>query len=215
LFNPSHSNQSWDFHETGSGKNVLVHLALILREDRCDIQNNGVTIASMNKKTHISLKYASGEKPLKYTGLMYKKKLALEFKATSGSSSSKSTSTLDVLVFGPRSLADIVAKDFSRHLLFFQHPYPMSTDAHYENPQYLDLMGTSFTNGSILPPIMARVAETKPHHDEPNKEEGISTLTMMLENLPNRYYSAEIGIDGRLLTPLLMFLSCSIVSVTY
>ncbi|KAI9148085.1 DNA repair protein RAD5B [Paramyrothecium foliicola] len=204
-FDRLHLNPSLTFDESGHGDDTYVHLQLVMEEDRCDIQSKDTSIASMNKRAHASLKALSAT-PLRFLGLFSRKKIDSEMAISSRTSStglSKRTGTMAILVFGPRSIADKVAQDLSRRHLFLQHPYPMCNELPYENPQYLDMVGSSFTNGSVLPPIPLDLSKASANQATDQAGDAIADLASVMENLPNYGYSPDAQIDGRIKTPLL------------
>jgi SWI/SNF-related matrix-associated actin-dependent regulator of chromatin subfamily A3 len=205
-FNGLQLKSSLTFDETGHGEDTYVRFQLVMSEDRCDIQSNGVTVASLNKKTHLALKSLSA-KPLKFIGLFSKHKMDTEVAVsakTNASAASKRMTTMSILIIGPRSTADAVAQDLSRRRLFLQHPHAMANELPYENPQYLTMVGSSFTNGSILPPLPLELLKSSSCHTANDEDDDAAAdLVTVMENLPNYGYSPDAQIDGRVKTPLL------------
>lgn len=116
--------------------------------------------------------------------------------------------SLDLLVSCPRPSADLVARILAKYMLFLQHPHPYSTTLPYENPQYLDIPGASFSAGSILPPLNKEVMES---FDSSEAEKGDRRRdahyldpSCLLDDLPIPGGIQAVDIDERIKTDLQM-----------
>jgi SWI/SNF-related matrix-associated actin-dependent regulator of chromatin subfamily A3 len=198
--------QSITFDETRRDTDVFASLELVIEEDRCDILVKGISIATMNSKTHLALKNLSSAEMLKCTGMVPRSELHQKLAAavkSPGVSSLKLACTMGILIFGPRSVAETLAKDLSRYHLFLQHPYLMPTHVVYENPQYLGVVGSSFLNGALLPPIPAEAFQRDTDRsDEVDQDEEVD-LAAVIDNLPKHDYLREADVDGRIRATLL------------
>ena len=108
-----------------------------------------------------------------------------------------------ILIFGPRSVADTLARDLSRFHLFLQHPYQLPPNVVYDNPQYLSIVGSSFANGAILPPIAAEPPQQVTDRPDELGQTGEMDITAVMDNLPKHNYLKEAHVDGRVASPLL------------
>ncbi|KAH7329591.1 SNF2 family N-terminal domain-containing protein [Stachybotrys elegans] len=196
---------SLTFDDSGVDEDIYVRLHLLMKDDRCDIQSNGISIASMNKRTHLSLKSLS-EMPLRFIGLLGRKDMEDELRVASKAPSlnpMQRKGSMAILVLGPESVAESVAQELSCRHLFLQHPYPMVNMLPYNNPQYLDIIGTISTNESIVPLISSNASQAATPQTGQQEADNITDLVSLLDNLPNFGYSPEVQIDDRLKTPLL------------
>ena len=194
------------FREVGSGDDVFACLDLAMDEDLCDIQAKGVSIGTMNKKTHLALRKIGSREALEYIGLLPRIELVKKLAAVPkhhGPGLPILTCSMDILVLGPRSVAGTLARDLSRYRLFLQHPYPMSTPLPYENPQYFEITGCSFPNGAILPPILTGDLEQDSHPSDEVDDDEIVDLPTVMDNLPELDYLREADVDGRIGAKLL------------
>ncbi|KAI1311219.1 hypothetical protein F5Y03DRAFT_343886 [Xylaria venustula] len=188
----------------GKDSDDFATLELALTEDRCDFLAYGVPVATMGSKTHFALKSLSSAAMLKYRGIVLRSEFHQKLGAAARSThnhASKIFCNIALLVFGPRSTKDILAKDLSKYRLFLQHPVPMPEGVVYDNPQYLRIAGSSFGNGVILPPIAADIfyatGSSTPDPEEP------ATFASVLDNLPRNDSIRSVGIDPRIRTTLL------------
>lgn len=183
---------------------------LVIQEDRCDILEKGVPIATMNNKTHIALNSLSCKEKLKYTGIISRSELHQKLTAAAKSSnagSSKFISQISILIFGPRLVASELAKGLARYHLYLQHPSPIPTHVSYENPQYLGMVGSKFFNGALLPPLSTEVhPESTSRDDQSDEYQGLE-LTDIIDLSPKHDYLREtnisINLDGKIKFPLL------------
>ncbi|KAI0971966.1 hypothetical protein F4678DRAFT_478970 [Xylaria arbuscula] len=190
----------------GKDSEDFATLELAFSDDRCDVLAYGVPVATMGSKTHFALKSLSSAAALRYSGTVlrseFHRKLTAVAKSTNNHSS-KIFCNIALLLFGPWSTKDTLAKDLSRYHLFLQHPIPMPEGVVYENPQYLRIVGSSFRNGVILPPIGIDIFQqgasrsSTPDPDEP------TTVTSVLDNIPRNDYIRSVDIDVRIKTTLL------------
>lgn len=197
--------RSITFDEIRRDNDVFASLELVIEEDRCDILVKGISIATMNRKTHLALQSLSCAKMLKYTGMVprleFHQKLAAAAKPP-GVSSPNLACTMATLIFGPRSVAETLAKDLSRYHLFLQHPYPMPTHVVYENPQYLGMVGSSFLNGAVLPPIPVEAFQRDTDRSNELDQDEEVDLVAVIDNLPRYDYLRQVDVDGRIRTAL-------------
>lgn len=201
-----YTRQSISFDEVSGDNGIFAGLNLVITEDRCDILARGVSIATMNERTHLVLNSLPSNKVLKCSGLISKAKLDQKLAiatVTPSPGSPKLTCTMDILVFGPRTVGDALARHLSRYRLFLQHPYPMPTNVNYENPQYLAIVGSSFSNGTILPPISADVFRGDSHSSNNPEEDESVDIYSVLDNLPMHDYLREANIGKGIESTLL------------
>ncbi|KAI0812914.1 SNF2 family N-terminal domain-containing protein [Xylaria sp. FL0064] len=167
-------------------------LQLLFSEDRCDVFAHGVPIATMGTKIYLALKSLSSGELFSYRGVVPKsefhQKLALVARTSQGHSS-RTCCNIALIIIGPRSLKDTLARELSRYRLFLQHPIPMPNDLIYENPQYLSMVTSSFGNGVILPPIALNIL------DQGSRKQGAidpesATIEAVLDSLPRHQKDA-------------------------
>ncbi|RYP61327.1 hypothetical protein DL771_010166 [Monosporascus sp. 5C6A] len=202
------ARQSITFDEIRRDNDDFAYLELVIETDRCDILANGVSVATMDKRTHLALNSFLSAKVLKCSGLLSKAKLNQKLAVAAespGSGSPKLTCTMDILVFGPRTIGDVLARHLSRYRPLPQHPYPMPNDVDYENPQYLGMVGSSFSNGTILPPIPVDTFQEKPDSSKKPDEDESVDLDSVMDNLPRHDYLQEANIDKGIEAPLLRY----------
>ena len=114
--------------------------------------------------------------------------------------------SLDLLVSCPRPSADSVARILAKYMLFLQHPHPYSTTLPYENPQYLDIPGASFSAGSILPPLNREVMESfessEAEQGDRRRDAHYLDPSCLLDDLPIPDGIQAVDIDERIKTDL-------------
>ncbi|KAI1387873.1 SNF2 family N-terminal domain-containing protein [Hypoxylon trugodes] len=194
---------------SGSETEDISAVKLVFSEDRCDIVNSlEIVIGTINKKTHIALSKLTSIKQIYFSGCIkptyHDNRISTTTKSPSISSPIATTSA-DFSIFGPRAIAEQLAKELSRYRLFLQHPTPLPDSVPYENPQYLSIAGISFSNGSILPAIKG-IDESEETPDTPSsleENEQLTDLNYVLDHLPQHNYLTQIKIDQRISTPLL------------
>lgn len=190
------------------GKNEeFAALDIEIGEDRSDILTRGNAIATMNSNIHLVLSNLPSRKVLKYTGLIalteLNQKLGTSAKNKRGVNPAGLTCGMSMLVFGHRSIADTLARDLCRFHLFLQYPDPMPTDVVYDNPQYLGIVGSSFVNEELLPPIPIESLQQgteRPSELDHDEEEDLGAV---IDNLPKHDYPRVADAGGGLRTPLL------------
>jgi hypothetical protein len=203
------NKESNPLEEIGRDKDIFAYsyLELIFGQDRCDVQFKGINVATMNTKTYYALKSLSKER-VRYEALVpraeFKQKLDAAVRPL-GVDISKLTWSMDIQIFGFRSIADTVAKELSPYRLFLQHPRPMPLHVAYENPQYLSMVRSSFTNGAVLPPISAEASQGEIESNPRSEELGLPSdeLAAVINDLPRHDYLREVDIDKRIKTNLL------------
>ncbi|KAJ2988148.1 hypothetical protein NUW58_g4127 [Xylaria curta] len=189
-----------------SDRNRFATLQLDFQEDRCDILINSVRIATMGAKTHHALSSLSPAAVLSYNGIVLQSELRQKLAATTKSSGiqpSKTNCNIALIIYGPRSTKDTLAKELARFRLFLQHPVPMPEGVAYENPQYLSTATSSFGNGAILPPIPIELFRQDSSRTSTPDADKSTTIAAVLDNLPQHEYVGNIDIDSRIKTVLL------------
>ncbi len=194
------------FDEVGRGNEVFASLDLHISKDRCDILAKGNFIATMNSQTHFALTSLSSAAPLKYTGILLQEQFRKTSAATTKASpatSSKLTCAITLLICGPQSIGDSLAKELSRYHLFLQHPISSPANIVYNNPQYLTMVRFSSVNGAMLPPILSEdfQLENDPAVELDHNES--MDLLDIVDHLPTQLQPSEADIDRRIKTPLL------------
>jgi SWI/SNF-related matrix-associated actin-dependent regulator of chromatin subfamily A3 len=204
--NQAQGKQSLDFHDMEKDGDSYAHVDLDMRDNQCDILAKGIQIATMNRKTHIALTSISSASLVKYASMIpwseLQKFLATAAKPVDDGPKSL-TSMISILMFGPRSIGDTIAKELSRYHLFLQHPLPMPTQAIYDNPQYFGTIGSAFLNGALLPPM---TATSLCEHVDQSRDldlDDVRNLATVIDNLPKHDYLKEASVDLRITAPLL------------
>jgi SWI/SNF-related matrix-associated actin-dependent regulator of chromatin subfamily A3 len=197
--------------ELGRDKDVLASLDLIFGQDRCDLQFKGINVATMNSKSQRALHQLMSlvsKESVRYEALVPRAEFKQKLEAAAqplNPDRSKLICSMDVQIFGARYLADTIAKELCKYRMFLQHPIRRPLDVAYENPQYLSAVGSSFTNGAVLPPISAEASqndtELKPNIEEPDHDP--DDLKVFINNLPGHDYLREADVDKRIETNLL------------
>lgn len=180
-------------------------------DGQCDvIDATGNTIAMLNKKALLALGKLTSIDQLSFCGNIRQgdqgHRIPIDNPRKRPITGFNTRSSVDFLVFGPKAIADSLAKELSRYHLFLQHPLPLPSNVLYENPHYLHIAGASFSNGSILPAI-SYIDESQRGSNVPSSSEDddqqSTTLTHILDHLPRHTYLREASIDQRISTPLL------------
>ncbi|KFA52196.1 hypothetical protein S40293_00600 [Stachybotrys chartarum IBT 40293] len=186
---------------------TFVSLSLEHQNDRCDILSRGTSVAVLNERTHAALKSLTTRYPgLRLVGLMLATELSQKIRMAAivpNPNPSKLSTTMSIIVFGHRLIADSVVKELSRHRLFLQHPNPMPNEVAYENPQYLASVASPFSNGSILPPIPAQLFQEGSEAPDELPGDSLEDVASVMDNLPQHDYLREAVVDGRVTTTLL------------
>ena len=193
------SRQNIYLSEIEGDSDVLAHLELDLKDDRCEILSNGIFLGTMNKRTQYALHSFPSRAALSYSGRISKTRLKQNIAAAAAPSSSilpNLTCKIDVLIYGPRNLGDMLARHLCRCRLFLQHPHPVPASVTYENPQYLQISGVSFRNDTTLAPILVNPLNN-------SDDDGDVDLPAIIDNLPGHEYLREIDIDAGIDTKLL------------
>ncbi|KAE9373912.1 hypothetical protein N431DRAFT_466160 [Stipitochalara longipes BDJ] len=207
------ANQNKDpksFENIGRDEDIFTYLDLIFGQDRCDVQFQGINIATMQTKTQHALQQliSCSNGRVRYKALVPRADLKEKLDAVVQPLSidkSKLSWSMNMQVFGVRSIADTVAKELSKYRLFLQHPNPVPFNAAYENPQFLSIVQPSFSNGAILPPISVGVTQKEIESNVISEEFDhiIDELRAIMNNLPGHNYLKEADIDARINTDLL------------
>jgi len=207
------SNQNRDlktFEYIREDGDSVVYLDLIFGKDRCDVQFQGINIAAMQTKAQHALQRlkACSKETTRFEALVlqaeFKEKVQAVMQAF-GVGKDKLPWSLNIQLFGVRSIADIVAKELSKFRLFLQHPDPKPLSTAYENPQYLSVVGSSFTNGAVLPPISVEMKQKRLdiYGVSHESDDGLEELRGVINSLPKHEYLREVDVDDRINTNLL------------
>ncbi|KAI0010503.1 SNF2 family N-terminal domain-containing protein [Xylariaceae sp. FL0662B] len=189
---------------------------LLLYHERCEITDMlGNAIATLNIKTHLALKKLTSVNQIYFKGYIRQDDqdhltstvIQPDRPAKKPRKSAQNPkSSVDLLVFGPREIADVLAKELAQYRLFLQHPFPLPSDVPYENPQYFHIDGVSLSNGSLLPPIQCLDNAEDGSDALSSREDDVqqdTDLAHVLDHLPQHNYLKEANIDRRISTPLL------------
>ena len=207
------TNQNFDsktFEKIGRNEDVFAYLDLIFGQDRCDVQFQGINIATMQTKTQHALQHlmSCSKERVRYKALVPRAELKEKLDAAMqplGADKSKLPWSMNIQIFGVRSIADTAAKELSKYHLFLQHPCPVPFNAAYENPQYFSMAGSSFTNGAVLPPISVEATQSEIESNAVSEElyHVLDELKVVMNNLPRHDYLREADVDKRINTDLL------------
>lgn len=196
--------------EIGRAEDPFAYLDLLFGQDRCDVQFQGVNIATMQTKTQHALQHLihCSKGRVCYKALVPRADFKERLDATIqplGIDKFKLPWSMNIQIFGVRSIAATVAKELSKYRLFLQHPFPVQLNAAYENPQYLSMAGSSFTNGAILAPISVEVTQTEIESNDISEDpdQVLDELRTVIDNLPRHDYLREADIDKQVNTDLL------------
>jgi hypothetical protein len=208
------ANQNRDseiFDRIRGDEDSIVYLGLIFGKDRCDVQFQGINIATMQTKSQHALQQliARSKRTIRFRALVPEADFKEKFEAVMqpfGVDKQKLTWSLNIQLFGVRPIADTVAKELCKYHLFLQHPVPMPLDEAYENPQYLTIVGSSFINGAVLPPISVEATHRKLDFDGVTGEpdDSLYELRAVINDLPKQAFLREADVDHRINTDLLM-----------
>ncbi|KAK0705714.1 SNF2 family N-terminal domain-containing protein [Lasiosphaeris hirsuta] len=177
---------------------AFTYLKLVMDDDHCQLMAKGVSIATINKKSHFALRKLSSY-PLEYLGIAKQQELQQKLIAAEvslGTGVSNLSCTISLLLSGPRSISDALAKELSKHRLFLQHPNPKPIGVDYENPQYLGMVGSWLPRGPLLTPLSTESAEqpTDQSSDVNPDDEPEVDLKAVMDNLPKHSYLREADI---------------------
>ncbi|KAK3294356.1 SNF2 family N-terminal domain-containing protein [Chaetomium fimeti] len=179
---------------------------LVIQEERCDIVAAGLPIGILNKKNHLALK-SLAPRPL-FKGMVPKQEFQQKLAAAElsrGMSLPYQSCTMAIVLSGPPSIAESLAKGLSKYHLFLQHPDPKLPGMEYQNPQYLTMVGSWLPNGAVLAPIAPEFfnKDTDRRDNADQEPENEVDLRTVMDNLPQPAYLREADIDGRIKTTLL------------
>lgn len=196
------------FDQVGRDNEVFASFDLHISQDRCDLLAQGSPIATMNRQSHFALTSLSSAASLEYTGIIHQtqsRKIPVATTKALPATSSKLTCAMALLIYGPQSISDSLAKELSRFRLFLQHPTPIASHIVYKNPQYLSMAQSSFANGAILPPITNEIIE--PNNDQTVELDcnEFTDLLDVVDHLPRHQQLREADVDQRIKTPLLRY----------
>jgi len=204
------NKDSKPFENIGRGEDIFVCLDLAFGQDRCDVEFQGINIATMQTKTQHALQQlmSCSKERVRYKALVPRAELKEKLDAAMqplGADKSKLPWSMNIQIFGVRSIADTAAKELSKYHLFLQHPCPVPFNAAYENPQYFSMAGSSFTNGVVLPPISVEATQSEIESNAVSEEldHVLDELKAVMNNLPRHDYLSEADVDKRINTNLL------------
>jgi hypothetical protein len=200
---PVEDPQALRFDHIRDENGIFASLGLSIEDNRCDILCHDTYIATMNTKTQFALSSIRlGEQPT-WTGVVPMQELQEKMMAAAESTSkgpSRITCTMGILVSGPRSIAQDLAKQLARQHLFLQNPVPIPPNLEYNNPQFLYLVGTPCPDRPILAPLLGigtqREAATPGTIED--EEEECDSIRAVLDNFPQREFRRDIEIDSRI-----------------
>ena len=213
-FISNHTKLARTFSDFQNNENAFAELDLTFGQDRCDVQFQGVNVAIMQTKAQYALQeLIEASEGIRYAALASHAALAENLDVTAHWLSTKEIkqaglmSSMNIQIFGIRSVADTVAKKLSKYHLFLQHPEPPPADIAYENPQYLNALGSKSDNWAILPQLISVPAEQA--KDTPaivSDERGLTLdgVRALVDNLPETDYLQDVELDARIKTELLM-----------
>ncbi|KAK3321503.1 SNF2 family N-terminal domain-containing protein [Cercophora scortea] len=200
--------RSIDFNDMDASP--FLRLELSIKPSRCNLLFQDVSVATMDKMTHLKLKAIPDLHTLRFTGSAprseMQEKLA-EAEACTDHKLPAITSRINVHIYGARSLAETLAKDLSMKRLFLQHPNPQPTRFVYENPQYLSLGSLSGFEGpsADLTPVEdiqeLQVEASYQQIAEGDRDE-VEDLRAVMDNLPCHSNLREVVIDERVVSSL-------------
>ncbi|KAH6856125.1 SNF2 family N-terminal domain-containing protein [Chaetomium sp. MPI-CAGE-AT-0009] len=190
----------------GQHGTVFACLDLVIDEERCDITVAGLPIGILNKNTHLALKSLPSQ--ARYKGMVPKQEFQQKLAAAElsrGVDLPNQPYTMVIVLSGPRSIAESLAKSLSKYRQFLQYPDPKLPGLEYENPQYLTMGGSWLPNGAVLAPIAPELfgKDTDRRDNIDQEPEDEVDLRAVMDNLPKPAYLREADIDGRIKTTLL------------
>ncbi|KAL2843330.1 SNF2 family N-terminal domain-containing protein [Aspergillus pseudoustus] len=202
---PVQDYQELSFDEILGENNVFVSLDLFVQDDRCDVLTQRTHIATMNSKTHHALSSLRLPERPKFLGIISKPELQEKLSAAAESSVNRSarvTCPMSILVTGPLSMAQILAKEFARYHLFLQHPEPKPIDLEYNNPQFLSLVGTPCLDRPILPPILGGTHLRDTGNPDRLDDLEADDIEAIFDNMPQETLGTDVKIDACIVTKL-------------
>ncbi|GLA31977.1 hypothetical protein AnigIFM63326_010892 [Aspergillus niger] len=168
--------------------NTFATLALSIQWNRGDfLSKTGTPIATLNCETHRQLSSIRVDEDPNWLGVMpmdelqqrirvVKKRSSLSsslspFSTSSSAdfSSSMETCKMNIFVFGPLVIEDVLARELGWHRLYLDHPDPMPDQVKYYNPQWFYTEGTPFYERLVSPPIPGTADQHQ--HDMDNSDE--------------------------------------------
>ncbi|KAI2950998.1 hypothetical protein CBS147322_5235 [Aspergillus niger] len=168
--------------------NTFATLALSIQWNRGDfLSKTGTPIATLNCETHRQLSSIRVDEDPIWLGVMpmdelqqrirvVKKRSSLSsslspFSTSSSAdfSSSMETCKMNIFVFGPLVIEDVLARELGWHRLYLDHPDPMPDQVKYYNPQWFYTEGTPFYERLVSPPIPGTADQHQ--HDMDNSDE--------------------------------------------
>ncbi|KAI1374362.1 SNF2 family N-terminal domain-containing protein [Hypoxylon crocopeplum] len=181
------------------------NIGLRFSDARCDVLDaSGNAIGGLNNKTHLALSKLPSLNRIHFSGYIQQNDQDYPSSVTV-STRKRQISSAEFLVFGPKVIADDLAKELSRSHLFLQHPSPLPSEVPYENPQYLDIARGIFSNGSLLPPIQGldNPETSCDASSQEDREQHVTDIIQALDDLPRHNYLIEANVDQRVSTTLL------------
>lgn len=114
--------------------------------------------------------------------------------------------TIDANIYGPRAVAEAVARKLATFGLFLQIPYLHACNFPYENPQYLDLSHVVFFD-IHTPPDSSGFQEMAIAGKGSLSEitETVMDFDQIIEDVPQQHYliEAPTDYDARIMSSLL------------
>ncbi|KAL4879457.1 hypothetical protein BJY04DRAFT_193456 [Aspergillus karnatakaensis] len=116
----------------------------------------------MNTRTHNALKALSGAGSLTWKALIPKVELQRRL-AKAGD-----TLSISILILGPASVGEQLARDLGRYQLFLQQPHAKPVGILYENPQCFRFAEGILTTGAVLPPLLLEKSNRRNANSSPD-----------------------------------------------
>ncbi|KAF4300775.1 hypothetical protein GTA08_BOTSDO07089 [Botryosphaeria dothidea] len=179
-------------------------LRFSFREDVCIIQTQEEEdVAMLNRKSFDA--FHDLPEPVRLEGLVHKVEWADNIAAVEKDSKSVRM-TIDANIYGPRAVAETVARKLATFGLFLQIPYLNACNFPYENPQYLDLSHVVFFD-IPTPPESSGFQEMTMAGKGSLSEitETVMDLNQIIEDVPQQHYLIEAPTDhdSRIMSSLL------------
>lgn len=179
-----------------------------IQDDRCDILSQGRHIATLNSKTHHALSCIRLPETPNWIGVIPLSELEGKVNSAAERTSTKLpiiTCTICILVTGPSSIAQTLARELAAHHLFLQHPDPKLHGFKYDNPQYLSLEGKSSFDGPILPPLLKNPSQREVNGSDEDSDNLSEDSDHDLNEVPQQGIWNEVEDDFRIRTKLEKF----------
>ncbi|KAK0654180.1 SNF2 family N-terminal domain-containing protein [Cercophora samala] len=186
----------------GESQEEWIPLNLSLEETYCGLSTlSHHLIAVLNKKSSAGLanllQVADGVRYLSYAQQAQLQGGLEKLQSTTGNVQFD----LNIMVVGPQSESDEVARSLSEHSLYLQEPYFMLEQYPYHNPQYLDIKHHEEQD----PPSKERCMdhESQDRNTDTSEPSHLELILAAIDNLPENVKLGEARVDSRIQTPLL------------